>query len=241
MITTLHTSTIDYADGDAVCEAYVAVGDGDHRRPCVLVAHQWSGVSDHERGAAEHFADAGYVGFALDVYGKGKRGQPLSDNSHLMGPWLSDRAALRRRLLAAVAAAKAHPRVDPARIAIIGYCFGGLCALDVARSGSADVVGAVSLHGIFAPPNIGPQTKIGASVLVLHGWDDPMATPEAVLGLAAEMTGAGADWQIHAYGNAMHAFTAVGANAPESGIQYNADADRRSRVAMMNFLQDVFG
>ena len=240
MITTLHTSTIDYADGDAVCEAYVAVGDGDHRRPCVLVAHQWSGVSDHERGAAEHFADAGYVGFALDVYGKGKRGQPLSDNSHLMGPWLSDRAALRRRLLAAVAAAKAHPRVDPARIAIIGYCFGGLCALDVARSGSADVVGAVSLHGIFAPPTIGPQTKIGASVLVLHGWDDPMVKPDDVKAFGAELTEAGADWQIHAYGGVMHAFTNPEANDPAFGTVYDKRAADRAWASFVHFLGECF-
>lgn len=239
-MTTIHTGHIDYRDGDAVCEGYVARPDGDARLPCVLVAHQWAGLSDHERGAAEHFAEHGYVGFALDVYGKGKRGQPMADNSALMNPWLGDRAALRRRLLAAVAAAKAHPGVDPARIAIIGYCFGGLCALDVARSGTKDVKGAVSLHGIFMPPDIGPQPQIHTKVLVLHGWDDPMAKPDSVVGLATEMTAAKADWQVHAYGNAMHGFTAPGANAPERGIEYNANADRRSRQAMLNFLAEVF-
>jgi dienelactone hydrolase len=241
MMTTLRTEHFDYADAGTTCEGYLAYPLGDGRRPCVLVAHQWAGLSDHERGAAEHFAEVGYVGFAIDVYGKGRRGQPMSDNSALMNPWLANRAALRRRLLAAVAAAKAHPRVDPARIAVIGYCFGGLCALDVARSGTADVRGAVSLHGIFAPPDIGPQPDIRAKVLVLHGWDDPMATPDAVVGLAAELTAARADWQLHAYGHAMHAFTAVGANAPESGIQYDANADRRSRAAMLAFLAEVFG
>jgi dienelactone hydrolase len=236
---TLRTEHFDYADGDAACEGYLAYPLDEGRRPCVLVAHQWAGLSDHERGAAEHFAEASYVGFAIDVYGKGNRGQPMADNSHLMGPWLADRAALRRRLLAAVAAAKAHPRVDPTRIAIIGYCFGGLCALDAARSGSADVKGAVSIHGIFPPPDIGPQADITAKVLVLHGWDDPMAPPESVLGLAREMSAAKADWQLHAYGNTLHAFTAPGANAPERGLQYNADADRRSRAAMLAFLAEV--
>jgi dienelactone hydrolase len=144
-------------------------------------------------------------------------------------------------LLAAVAAAKAHPAVDPNRIAVIGYCFGGLCALDVARSGTGDVRGVVSLHGIFMPPNLGAQAPIKAKVLVLHGWDDPMATPDAVLGLAKEMTAAKADWQLHAYGNAMHAFTLEGANAPERGIKYDKAADRRSWAATSDFLNEVFG
>lgn len=235
----LRTDHYDYADADTVCEAYVARPHGDARLPCVLVAHQWAGLSDHERGAAEHFAESGYVGFAIDVYGKGVRGAPMADNSALMNPYLADRARLLRRLLAAVAAAKAHPAVDPRRIAIIGYCFGGLCALDLARSGTGDIRGAVSVHGLFAPPGLGEAPKIRASVLALHGWNDPMATPADVVALGKELTDAQADWQIHAYGGAMHAFTAPGANAPERGIQYNATADHRSRAAMLAFLAEV--
>jgi dienelactone hydrolase len=157
-----------------------------------------------------------------------------------MGPYLNDRAKLRQRLLAAVAAARARPDVDGNRIVIIGYCFGGLCALDVARSGTNDVKGAVSLHGLFTPPGLGAQGKISTKVLVLHGWDDPMAKPDSVLGLAQEMTAAGADWQIHAYGHTLHAFTSPGANAPESGVKYDANADRRSTKAMDDFLAEVF-
>jgi dienelactone hydrolase len=133
----------------------------------VLIAHQWAGLFDQERSKAEELAGVGFVGFAIDIYGKGVRGKPQEDNSALMGPYLNDRGRLRARLIAAVEAAKSRPDVDPDRIAIIGYCFGGLCALDVARSGTKDVKGAVSLHGLFTPPGLGAQGKISTKVLVL--------------------------------------------------------------------------
>lgn len=236
----MRNETYDYKDGTTVCEGYMAFDPGA-KKPCVLIAHQWAGQSYHERGKAEALSQLGYVGFAIDVYGKGVRGDPMGDNSGLMMPFLNDRAKLRQRLLAAVVAAQAHPAVDASRIAIMGYCFGGLCALDVARSGTGDVRGAISVHGIFAPPGLGAQGPIKAKVLVLHGWDDPMAPPKDVLSLSEEMTKAKADWQLHAYGNAMHAFTAVGANAPERGIRYDENADRRSWAATLGFLKEVFG
>lgn len=231
-------AAFEYKDGATACEGYVA-GGGDGKRPCVLIAHQWAGVSDHERGKADEFARLGYVGFALDVYGKGVRGDAMGDNSALMMPFLNDRAKLKQRLTAAVTAAKAHPAVDASRIAMIGYCFGGLCSLDIARSGTSDVKGVVSIHGIFAPPGLGAQGPIKSKVLVLHGWDDPMAPPKDVLGLAEEMTKAKADWQLHAYGHTMHAFTAVGAYAPERGIAYNENADGRSWASTLAFLKEV--
>ena len=236
----MHKDAYEYKDGSTVCEGYVAHEPGQ-KRPCVLVSHAWAGIFDHERHVAEKLAGLGYVGFAIDNYGKGVKGDPQGDNSALMGPLLNDRAKLKQRLFAGIAAAKAHPSVDPNRIAMIGYCFGGLCALDVARSGTSDVRGVVSLHGIFMPPNLGPQGPIKAKVLVLHGWEDPMAKPESVLGLAQEMTAAKADWQIHAYGHAMHAFTHESANAPAQGIKYDKAADRRSWAATVDFLKEVLG
>lgn len=232
---------VDYTDGDAVCEAYVSVPDGGGRCPAVLVAHQWSGQSDHERATADRLAALGYVGIAIDVYGKGNRGAPgSSDHSALLTPWLQDRAALRRRLLAAVAFAKGLDAVEGGRIAVMGYCFGGLCALDVARAADADVRGAVSIHGLFLPPNLGPQADIPTKVLILHGWDDPMAKPADVEMVAKELTDAKADWQVHAYGHAMHAFTAKHANDPASGKLYDANADRRSWQSTVNFLEEIF-
>jgi dienelactone hydrolase len=235
------TGYFDYRDGDTVCEAYAAHhGAAGERRPAVLVAHQWSGQQPPEREAAERLAGLGYVGIALDVYGKGRRGDRTGDNSHLMAPFMEDRAALRARLLAAVAAARAHEAVDPERIAVIGYCFGGLCALDVARANAPGVRGVVSLHGIFSPSNLGAQPDIAPSVLVLHGWDDPLAPPGDVLMLAEELTAARADWQLHAYGHAMHSFTNPNASAPERGMAYDAKAATRSWASVEAFLAEVF-
>ena len=229
----------DYAAGDTTCEAYFAHAAADERRPAVLIAHQWAGQSEHERTVAEKLAGLGYVGVAADVYGKGRRGDATGDNSHLMNPLLEDRATLRARLLAAVDAARAHDAVDPERIAVIGYCFGGLCAIDVARANAPGVRGVVSLHGLFGPPNLGAQPEIKASVLVLHGWDDPLAPPKDVLALTEELTAAKADWQIHAYGHAMHSFTNPNAKFPERGILYNEKAARRSWAAVEAFLAEV--
>ncbi len=230
-----------YQDGDAACAGYLALPTGEGPHPVVLIAHNWAGQTAQDNAIADRLATAGYAGLALDVYGAGVRGDLHGDNSGLMNPWLADRAGLRRRLLAAVDAAAAHEALDTDRIAVIGYCFGGLCALDVARSADPRVKAAVSFHGIYAPPGLGEQPPITAKVLVLHGWDDPMAPPEATVALGHELNAAGADWQIHAYGQTMHAFTFAGAANPEGGIQYNADADRRSWASLMAFLPEVLG
>ena len=229
----------DHAHDGVTCEMYVSHPDGGGKRPAVLVAHNWAGQGPPERAAADRLAALGYVGIAIDVYGKGVRGGVGQDNSALMAPYMSDRALLRDRLLAAVDAAAALPEVDASRIVFAGYCFGGLCALDLARSGTEKVKGVVSIHGIFGPPNLGAQPPIKASVLILHGWEDPMATPSDVLAVSKELTEARADWQLHAYGHAMHAFTHAEANAPENGVKYDEKAARRSWQAMINFVEEV--
>lgn len=229
----------EHAHDGVTCELYVSVPEGAGKRPAVLVAHNWMGQGEPERHAADRLAALGYVGIAIDVYGKGVRGGPTEDNSALMAPYMADRALLRDRLLAAVDCAAALPEVDASRIAFAGYCFGGLCALDLARSGTDKVKGVVSLHGIFGAPDIGPQGKITASVLILHGWEDPMATPADVLAVSKELTDAGADWALHAYGHAMHAFTHPGVNMPEMGVKYDEKADKRSWQAMVNFVEEV--
>jgi dienelactone hydrolase len=234
------TRTIDYREGGDTFEGFVA-WDAAHKdkAPAVLIAHDWAGLHEPSRARAIRFAEMGYVGFAVDAYGKGKRGTPGADNSALMNPLLGDRTLLRRRLLAAVDAARAHDAVDASRMAAVGYCFGGLCVLDLARANAPGLKGVVCFHGIYAPPGLGAQAPIDAKVLVCHGWDDPFTPPAATLALAAELTEANADWQLHAYGHTLHAFTSEGANAPAMGAMYDAVADRRSFAAMKLFLEEV--
>ena len=235
-------SALDYTDGTDTFEGYVAVPAGANGRgPALLVAHDWAGLHDGMKRIAERVAALGYTCLALDLYGKGVRGNPAGDNTAIMGPVVGNRPLLRRRLLAGLAAAQQLPSVDPSRIGILGYCFGGLCALDLARAAPAGLLGAASFHGLLMAPGIEPQAPITAKTLVLHGWSDPLAPPAAVEAFDQEFTAAGADWQLHAYGHAMHAFTVEGANSPENGMAYQPAAARRSWLAMKGFFEEVFG
>jgi dienelactone hydrolase len=204
----------------------------------VLVSHAWAGRTAMEEGFARRVAEMGYAAFALDLYGKGVAGKNAAECQSLMTPFMADRALLARRLNNILSVARALPEVDAGRIAIIGFCFGGLCALDLARSG-ADIAGAASFHGLFTPPPIAPAT-IRARIILFHGWDDPMAKPEDALAIATELTRSGADWQMHAYGGVMHAFTNSNANDPGFGTVYHARADRRSFAALEDFLAECF-
>ena len=214
--------------------------DFEGPRPGVLVSHAWGGRGDFEDGKADALAALGYAALALDLYGKGVRGNGPDTNAALMQPFLDDRAMLQRRMLASLATLRGQPEVDAERVAAIGFCFGGLCVLDLARSGE-DLAGVVSFHGLLGAPGNTAGNSIRARVLALHGWDDPMATPDTVQALADEMSTMGADWQLHAYGNTMHAFTNPAANDRDMGTVYDAAADRRSWQAMQNFLDELFG
>lgn len=236
----IQTRQIEYKDGDTVLEAHVAWDESiNGTRPGVLVSHAWGGRGEFEDRKAERLAELGYVGFALDLYGKGVLGSGPEENARLMQPFLDDRSMLQRRMKLALEQLRAQKEVDESRIAAIGFCFGGLCVLDLARLGT-DLRGVVSFHGLLgAPANTGGH-KMQAKALVLHGWRDPLAPPEQVIEFTKEMAELEADWQLHAYGNAMHAFTNPHADAPENGLQYDPTAERRSWDSMWLFLNEVF-
>jgi len=237
---TIQTKTIDYQDGDVDLQGYLAWDDAvDGKRPGVMIAHAWAGRSDFENGKAEALAKLGYVGFALDNFGRGILGTNTEENSALIQPFLDDRAMLQGRMQIALKVLKGLDEVDASRVAAIGFCFGGLCVLDLARTGT-DICGVVSFHGLFGSPGNTAGNKIKAKVLALHGWDDPMAPPDQVVSLAEELSSMGADWQVHGYGNTMHAFTNPQANDPDFGTVYSPDADRRSWNAMQDFLSEIF-
>lgn len=231
---------VEYKDGDTVFEAHVAWDEAlSGSRPGVLVSHAWGGRSEFEDRKAEQLAELGYVGFALDLYGKGVRGSNPKENAALMQPLLDDRATLQNRMQLALEQLRNQKDVDSSRTAAIGFCFGGLCVLDLARSG-ADVCGVASFHGLLSSPGNADGNNMTAKALLMHGWQDPLAPPEQVLSFAEEMQRLGADWQLHAYGDAQHAFTNPSANDPEHGMLYNAAADHRSWDSMRLFLDEIF-
>jgi dienelactone hydrolase len=237
---TVQTRLIEYSHEDVVLEGLLAWDDAlAGPRPAVAVSHAWGGRSGFEEAKAAELAQLGYVGFAIDMYGKGVLGTTPEENAALMAPLMQDRVLLQQRITTAVSVLRDQPQADAANIVAMGYCFGGLCVLDLARSGS-DISGVVSFHGLFIPPENTAGNSITAKVLCLHGYDDPMAEPEAMVALASELTAAGADWQVHAYGNTVHAFTNQAADNPDMGTVYSESADRRSRQALVNFLEEIF-
>lgn len=236
----IKTRHIEYTHGDVLLQGLLAWDDSDTRpRPGVLVSHAWRGRTAFEDDKARALAELGYVGFALDLYGKGIQGGTPAENQARMQPFLDDRAMLRDRLLLTLATLREQPEVGNEHCAAIGFCFGGLCVLDLARCG-ADVRGVVSFHGLLGAPAASPAQTTKARILVLHGWNDPMATPSDVLALAEELGAARADWQLHAYGTAAHAFTNPAANDAANGLQFEPRADARSWTSMKNFLREIF-
>jgi dienelactone hydrolase len=233
----------DYHDGTDTLEGFISLPSKpqvrDGKTPVVLVAHAWGGHDDFAREKAHMLADLGYIGFAIDVYGKGRRGNSPEENSRLMTPWIEDRGALRRRLLAAVAAARAIEGGDAERLAVIGFCFGGLCAFDLARANAPGLRAAIGFHALFMPPGLGAQESIRAKVLALHGYDDPMARPDAMVAFADEMTRAHADWQVVVYGATGHAFTNPHAHDHAGGMFYREIIANRAFAAMRGLLAEA--
>ena len=235
----MQASNYDYQDGDEICEGFLVTHDDATPRPGVIISHAWGGLGEFEQDKARAVAELGYNVLAIDMYGKGIRGKSIDENRELMGRFLGDRALLRQRINCGLDALKSLPNVDATKVAAMGYCFGGLCVLDLARSG-AQVNGVVSIHGIFAPPENLANEMIKAKVLALHGYDDPMATPENLTSFCTEMTDAGVDWQVHAYGLTYHAFTNPQANDPGMGTVFSPSANKRSWQALVNFLEELF-
>ena len=225
-------------EGESLEGVLVSRRDGQ-RRPAVILFPTVMGVSELELGFARDLVHLGYNAFVADLYGKQFRGASREAMRGEMDRLRGDRASLRRRLLAVLTCVRTLDEVDEGRVAAAGYCFGGQCALDLARSG-ADVAGVASFHGLFDPPGLPPQ-PIKAKVIAFHGWDDPLAPPGSVVELGKELTAAGADWQIHAYGHTAHGFTNPNATGTIPGVIHNPLAADRAWTAFINFLEELFG
>ena len=209
-------------------------------RPTVILIPAVMGVSDLEIGFGRQLVELGYNALVADIFGKKFRGHPRDE---MFGELTRLKSTARRSgdgCSRSWSRRGAWTKSSASSIVVAGYCFGGLCALDVARSG-ADISAAVAFHALFDPPGLPPQ-PIKAKVAAFHGWDDPMVPPDMVVALGKELTEAGADWQIHAYGHVGHGFTNPNAHMIGlDGVAYNALAAERSWTSFINLLEELFG
>ena len=234
----ISTRTIEYTVDGEVFEGLLATG-GSTAGPAVMICHAWGGRKEHEEDTAKRLAELGYTAFAADVYGKDVRGHSIDENQALMTPLVEDRDALQRRLRGALAALTEQPEADAQKIAVTGYCFGGLCALDMART-NAPVVGASAFHAVIGKPGKTGEDDIKPKIVCFQGFDDPMADHEALINFGNEMTSRNADWQLHVFGGVSHAFTNPDASNDELGLKYNKQASERSWKMFTDFLSELF-
>lgn len=238
----IKTQVVDYRHGKVKLEGYLAYDDAiQGQRPGILIVHEWTGLGDYVKRRAEQLAKLGYVAFAIDMYGKGIRPKMPKEASAQATIYRSDRALMRERAKAGLAVLQKNDWTDPAKIAAIGYCFGGGTVLELARSG-ASVAGVVSFHGNLDTPKPDDAKNIKGKILVLHGADDPYVPADQIKEFEAEMRQAQVDWQFISYGRTVHSFTNPEAGTdPSKGVAYNPDADQRSFVAMQQFFGELFG
>jgi len=229
---------VSYKDGDQNCISFVATKDEKEKRPAVLICHAWAGRDEFACDMAIKIAEMGYVGVALDNYGDKKIGTNTDENSALMTPFVEDRKMLAQRLEAGLKNVASLSYVDENNIVAIGFCFGGLCVLDMARS-NFNLKGVVSFHGLLMEPDYEVKS-IKPKVLVLHGQEDPMVDMEKLNEFIAEMREKAEDWQLHCFGKTVHAFTNPQANDPSFGTVYNVTAADRSYKMLEDFLEESF-
>ena len=233
----MKTEKITYQSGNNSFEGFLAQPEGDSN-PCVLIAHTWAGRDAFVEEKAKLLTELGYAAFAIDMYGDGKIGTSNEENAGMMQPLLDDREELARRALASLDAVSKIDSIDASKIVIMGYCFGGLVAMDLARTG-ADIKGAVSFHGFLAGPE-NSTNEIKAKLLALHGDLDPMVGQDQIESFRQEMTSKKVDWQLHVFGGAMHSFTNPEANDPDFGAVYSKNADERSWKIFTDLLKELF-
>jgi dienelactone hydrolase len=236
--------TVEYSAQDVTMKGYLAYDSNRQgKRPGVLVVHEWWGLNDYARMRARMLAELGYTALAVDMYGGGKQAMHPDDAGKFSSEVMKNFDAGKARFLAAMDFLKHQPTVDPARIAAIGYCFGGGVVLNMARQG-VDLRGVASFHGSLTAVRPAQPGSIKAKILVLHGADDKFITAQQIDAFKQEMTAAGADFKFISYPGAVHSFTSR--EADELGkkfnmpIAYNAAADRESWDELKAFLSGIF-
>jgi dienelactone hydrolase len=238
----VQTKEIEYKQGDTPLQGYIAWNDtAKGKVPGVIVVHEWWGHNEHARRQARRLAEAGYVGFALDMYGKGKVATHPAEAQAFVAEATKDPAVMKARFETALDLLKKDPHVDPARIGAIGYCFGGGVVLGMAREG-ADLAAVATFHGAIGAKTPAAPGAVKGRILVLTGADDPMVGPDVVDAFKKEMTAARANFEVVSFPGAKHSFTNPDADkAGVEGLAYNAEADQKSWALMLKAFGEALG
>ncbi|MCB1740185.1 MAG: dienelactone hydrolase family protein [Gammaproteobacteria bacterium] len=241
----IHSEVVSYNANGTTCKGYLAYDQSiSGPRPGVLVVHEWWGLDDYIRGRANQLAGLGYTALAVDMYGDGKTADSPDQAGALMNGVLEkmteDGTA---RLQASYECLKAQNVTDGARIAAIGYCFGGACVLHMARIGM-DLRAVVSFHGSLGSFHKPAPGEVKPSILVCHGAADALVPDADVAAFKAEMDAAKADYRFEAYPGALHGFTNPEATArgEQYGLplKYDAAVDKQSWQQMQDLFKQVF-
>lgn len=239
----IKTKTADYKQDNKDYEGYFAEpANLNGKVPGVLLIHEWTGLGDYVKGRANQTAQLGYVSFAMDMYGKGIR---VEDHDHekagkLSGAYSSDKTLMLSRIDKAVEVLKSHPNVDPARISIIGYCFGGRAAVEYALAGR-DVKSTSSFHGVLPSATLQSAKKVKGSLELHHGADDKFTPQKDIDSLLKSLKDAGVKHEFYSYPGAVHSFTRASAGTAHKamGMAYDAEADRLSWSRLVAYLKST--
>lgn len=243
----METKSVDYQIGKKIFKGFLANDESKKgKKPGVLVVPAWMGLDDFAKEKAKELAKMGFIALAADLYGEGKQAKNTDEAGSLMSPLFLDRALLKERVVGSFETLKKQEGVDQNKMGAIGFCFGGLSAIELFRSG-VDVKGVVSFHGLLGP-NLGDMKSktvqiakgIKGSILILHGHDDPLVSQDDIVNTQKEFTDAKVDWQMHIYGNTKHAFTNPEAHDESMGLVYNEKAKKRAWKSMTDFFEEVF-
>lgn len=231
----IETTTVAYEHDGQALEGYAAHDTAiTERKPAVIVVHDWSGLREYPKARAQMLARLGYYAFAADIYGTGRRFESFEDCAAEAGKYYGNLPLMRARVQAAYDLVAKDPAIDPERIVVIGYCFGGSAALEFARDGAA-LRGTVSFHGRLIAHEPAEVSAINGAVLLLNGGADDVVPDSAVAAFQDELrTREDLDWQVNTYSGADHAFSLPGTPA------HHPVADKRSWRDLVAFLTEVF-
>jgi dienelactone hydrolase len=230
----IKTQWVDYKDGDTALQGYLAYDDSlTGKRPGVLLLHRRDGMSDLTLANAKMYAAQGYVVFAPDIFGKEIRPKTVPEMQAQTAIFTANRPLMRARTQAGFDVLRSNPMVDPARIATVGYCFGGEVGVEFAETG-APIVGSVTIHGSFRGYAPEGAKNIHGPVLILHGAEDPVAPMKEVVALIDQLRAAKVKWELNLYSGTEHGFS-----TPKDTDEERADSE--SKVATARFFKQVFG